>query len=162
MNASYPNASLRLEGLIKLIHGTGTWNTPRTDAIQHGPPEPIDIAGPQDQVEFAADFETRIPFPDDIPDICITLTRFEFIREPLSSDATKWRSSRGSKEVRYYATSLALGIERLQILQSTGFDGFLSLSNHFQRLQELRIESEVFVPDDSDFVSYMVRSSLHS
>ena len=47
--------------LIKLIEGTGTWNTARTNAIQHRPPEPIDIAGPQDQAEFAADFETSFP-----------------------------------------------------------------------------------------------------
>ena len=162
VNVGFKNALLRLEGLIKLMNGTGTWNTPESTAINRSQPiipQRVAIACSRDQVNFKTFHGTRIPVPDDMPGSRTTFSRFGFVREPITADAIQWRSSKGSEEARYNVTSLALGIQNLRRFPSTRFEGFLRLSSCFPTLQELRVESVVEVPKNSNFVSYMVRSS---
>lgn len=167
VNIGFLSIELRLEALIKLIEGTGIWDPTGNVALMHQ----LVLSGSKDAPDSpqVIDFEgSLVRFPDDIPGKRVVFRRFGFIREPLTPDATEWRSPKASSLPRYRATSLALQIsDRHQVALGDDFERtcpnlphiheFLSLSQYFPELRELRVESRADCPENSDFTTLMVR-----
>ncbi|KAJ3475907.1 hypothetical protein NLI96_g11517 [Meripilus lineatus] len=172
--SSFLDTPLRLEALIKLIEGTGTWNAEDPPIFDYsfryryirrcldenaklGFDEPRYVWCPYDHGEE----DRHYRFPEDIPDTSIVFRKFGFIRKPIFPDALEWRSSTGSEKARYYATSLALEMldDDEYHVNYQFIEDFLMLSYCFPELQELRIGCLTPIPDSS-FHECMTRLSV--
>lgn len=170
VSLDFKSPKLRLEGLIKLIEGTGTWEIPE----DFEPTEPElflsdsgDIPDASQLIYLEPDY---LGFLDDIPDTRVIFSRFAFIREPLTSDAKEWRSEKASALPRYKTIAIAFQIPDqrefalggdIGPLRLSNIDDFLTLSRYFPELRELRVESKTMCSRESDFMSWMVSSILN-
>ncbi|CAL1694986.1 unnamed protein product [Somion occarium] len=158
---------LRLEGIIKLIEGTGTWRAPDdlTTWQDAGDVRRYYLTG-EGKKRFLDEpsqthTEVRLfTFPDDIPGTRFTTDSFAFKRVSLTPEATEWRRREGSVVPRYKATQLSLQLTDQSYLQLSGttfahFHDFFLLADKFPAVETLRVMSRTFVPPD-DFVPYMV------
>lgn len=138
--------ALRLEALMKLIDGTGTWIGPKGDS---------DIL--VDQATLL-DMDDDDPYPPTFEPECGPFFRFAFLRRPLSADATKWRSSLGSAQPRYECTGFAIYITEDDLVYGTLDDLIGCLTTRMPHLQELQVASKVIPSDIQNFQWLMVRS----
>lgn len=166
VNLAFQDTALRLEGLIKLIEGTGRWVVP--DGV--APTAQLLLSGSKDVPDAAevVSFQQRyLKFSDDIPDTCVIFPGFAFIREPITSDAKEWRSPKASSVPRYKPIAIAFRIpDKRQFdnsdvangesLKLSNIDDLLGLSRYFPGLKELRVGSLTICPCESDFISLTV------
>lgn len=144
----YDLRALRLEALVKLIEGTGTWIIPAgASAVRD---EPRASAVSEDDVIFPQ------PFDKDYGDFY----RFAFSRTPCSPGALEWRSSIGSPEPRYHCTGLAvyfLEDEEDGADDRDSVDTFVQhMRQYLPRVQELRVMSRASLQNICDFEMLMV------
>lgn len=130
VNVAFKDKALRLEGLIKLIQGTGKWEVPDgadipPRVLASGPNDALDVA---EFVHYGGAFPS---YPDDIPGPRIVFPEFGFIREPIRMERP---SRRGLLTPQYKTTALALRL----VADIHGID---SLSEHFPDVEEVRLES---------------------
>ncbi len=147
----------RLEALGMLIKGTGTW---------------YEFGRPDDEIDGEANEGWDNPCEENkgadgspllnpvFPYSYIRFNSFSFSRVPITPTATKWKSSRGSKQPRYRATALSfrtfeIGRWTPLNLPVADIPDVLLLSDYFPSVEELRISSDALHWDD-DFTSTMV------
>ncbi|KAK7695160.1 hypothetical protein QCA50_002350 [Cerrena zonata] len=126
---------IRLEAILKLIDGTGSWRTPGglETFVERGNPRCFYVTtdGRRNYLdEPEMDMEKLTVFPDDIPNTRFTTASFAFKRVPLSPEATQWDKREGSSKARYQATEFAILLSSQDFLEFSGaaFGHFTSFS----------------------------------
>jgi hypothetical protein len=139
--------ALRLEPLLKLIDGTGTWKAPSGN--QHAV---------LDQPSMA-EMDEDHPVPDNFADDYGPFYRFSFSRTPIHPSALKWSSSEGSQYPRYHCTGLALDLAEGEE-ESDDWDTPLDFIRHMKPfvpdLEELRLFTSALTWECQSFGCMMV------
>ncbi|EKM48716.1 uncharacterized protein PHACADRAFT_202488, partial [Phanerochaete carnosa HHB-10118-sp] len=151
---------LRLEALLKLIDGTGTWVRP-----SEGSRLPVDQPSLKD---VDAQSPTRPPSWKESYGV---FYEFAFSRRPLSPEASRWRSSTGSPHARFKCTAFAVnwiwpGVNEAAHAQPrtehvlTDPVEFVCNPPHFQDhfwsdVQQLRLASELMRNREIDYHGIM-------
>ena len=84
---------VRLEAVLNLIDGTGTWCAPHESETFEEEGRSFYLTSEKTRMyldEPEVDLEGFRSYPDDIPDTHYVTTDFVFKRTPLSPEATKW------------------------------------------------------------------------
>ena len=155
---------IRLEAILKLVDGTGSWCTPSgCGTFVEGnrrfylTPEKTMVYLDESEVDLT-DFQS---YPDDIPDTHYVTTEFAFKRVPLTPEATKWKQQAGSPIPRYQATEFFITLNDQDTLDAAGvafgsLHEFFLLADRFPAVEILRVTSEELVLHEPKFSEYMV------
>ncbi|GJE85828.1 hypothetical protein PsYK624_019070 [Phanerochaete sordida] len=139
---------LRMEALLRLIEGTGTWVAR----------EPSEEEGLDEATEFNI-VDLNSPIPPDFPLVCGSFARFSFARRPLGPASVEYKSYKGSPTPRYECTALAAYFAE-EGDEEKEFNSVLDVVDYlepcFLTMKELRIASRApgLTPHD-DFVEFM-------
>lgn len=87
----------RLEALLALIDGTGTWYKSSWD----------DDAPVHAHQLFHTEYDPAHPSPPNISSVSLAIDEFAFVRTPTSPKATQWQIPSGSSKPRYRCTALS-------------------------------------------------------
>lgn len=163
------DADVRLEAILKLIDGTGTWLPPEDLETYKEPGDPrcfyITTEGKKKYLDTPEmDEMSPITYPDDIPNTRYASESFAFKRVPLTPEATTWGKRDGSPHPRYQATEFAILLSDQDYLEFSGrafghFHDFFLLADKFPVLQVLRVMSGTHIPMEYTFEEYIVRTS---
>lgn len=150
---------LRLEALLKLIDGTGTWVRPEGNGVPVDQPDYNDMVG------------APTPLPTRIAHMYGVFSAFAFTRRPLSPQALEWRSYHGSPHPRYKCTAFAVHWTwQADATAKTAFGTKYTLTDAIEfvqsppqaegkfwdEVQELRLGSELFEDRQTNYQDTMV------
>lgn len=156
---------LRLEALLKLIDGTGTWVRP-----SEGSGLPVDQPS-------LRDMDAQSPRPPSWKESYGVFYEFAFSRRPLSPEALEWRSSTGSPHARFRCTAFAVDwiwpdvdeaahaqLQTEHVL--TDPVEFVCNPPQFQdyfwnEVQQLRLASQLMKNRETDYYGMMVSVSVY-
>ncbi len=93
VHIEFSHVRLRVEGIIKLIQGMGTWTSTATQPIDGIIQQHQDTADVVDRTEYDYFDGYRVLKADDIPDIYLCAQSFGFVREPITPGATEKRKA---------------------------------------------------------------------
>ena len=143
--ACFISGSLRLEALLKLIHGTGTWIAPPRSSVVPDQPSALQL-------------NNSNPIPPSFPHYFGWLFEFAFCRTPRSTEAVEWCSPIGSVDKRYDCTAVALSFEADEMSNFAGANIlFRTLREHLPALEELRVTTRAPSAAWRTFTLFMVR-----
>ena len=142
--------NFRLEAVLKLIEGTGTWAGVGDVRL--------------DQPSFV-ELSRLSPFPPALPYLYGVLPEFSFSRVPIVDHALEWRSSKGSSEPRYRCSGLALRFSDDDIVpeEERFADMLLFLEaapKSLREVQELHLSTYLSLSNGISFQAMMVRTSM--
>ncbi|KAK7688544.1 hypothetical protein QCA50_008082 [Cerrena zonata] len=155
--------SIRLEAIIKLIDGTGTWQDPQGNQTVFSPDAGHYFTNEGRKIVLDQTLlcpQLNYSYPDDIPNTYFGSTTFAFKRTPLTPGATQWNKHEGSPEPRYQATELSIFLVANEYLLEAQlpyghFHDFFLLAEKFPALEVLRLIGSIPIPDSFGFEDYM-------
>lgn len=152
--------SARLEDIIKLIDGTGSWQSPDGDEALY----------PSTAVGYYTDDGKTVElnhtvytsqldqfYEDNFDNVCYGTDTFAFKRIPITPEATQWHKQEGSDVPRYQATELSIDVD------VTSYDGdeygtsrpdgdqfhdFSLLSDNFPALEALHLIAKAEIAEE--------------
>ena len=157
---------IRLEAILKLIDGTGTWHAPHNSETFLEGGRSFYLTSEKTRMyldEPEVVLEEFRSYPDDIPGTHYITTDFAFKRTPLSPEATKRDQRVGSPNPRYQATEFSIILnDQDYYLRDLGvtfgaFHEFFLLADRFPAVEILRVISEMSTVSEYNFSGYMVR-----
>ena len=144
--SSFDNQSLRIEALLKLINGTGTWIAPTEDP---------DVVVDQPS---ATELDENNPVPPPLPHKYGPFYRFSFTRAPRTPTALQWKSQRGSQHPRYRCTGFAIySVEHDEQGEwGTTMNFLRNMRTTLPHLEELRLATKAGATECEDFTHFIV------